>query len=185
MTDPPKSPLGIYALSLEESLVPWRSPESWGAANQTIAHLIDLQGDRLGPAKETAACILTGLSGLEPAFHALCRATCVACPSPCCLIVDVRYDLRDLLFMHFTGQKIPDGQPRRKTGDTCRYLKENGCILSRLRRPWICTWYVCPAMKRQIELGCTSEGHRLQETIKDIGELRKEMENIFIRVVAG
>lgn len=185
MTEPRKSPANIYSLTLEESLIPWRSLASWTTANQTVAHLINLYEKQMEPATKTASRILSGFAGLQPLFDELCRLTCVSCTEPCCRTADVRYDLRDLLFMHLTGQNIPDGQPRRKTGETCRYLNGNGCSLTRYTRPWICTWYVCPEMKKLMTFDGKFEGHRLIDTIQDMGDLRKRMEDVFIRVVAG
>jgi hypothetical protein len=185
MADPRKQRSALYCPTLDESLIPWRNPESWAAAHQTILRLMDLYGERMAPAREIALRILSGLSRLGPVFDALCNVTCASCSDPCCRTADVRYDLRDLLFLHLTGQRIPDGQPRPKPGETCRYLRKDGCALERYARPWICTWNVCPAMKRRMRFGGKSEDACLQATIKDIGEWRKQMEDAFIRIVAG
>jgi hypothetical protein len=38
---------------------------------------------------------------------------------------------------------IPHSQTRIKSGDPCLYLTEQGCVLPRIHRPCICTWFMC------------------------------------------
>jgi len=112
----------------------------------------------------------------------LCRNTCILCPDPCCLSADVRYDLRDLLFLKLTDQVQPAGQPREMPGKSCRYLGTKGCTLPRFSRPWICTWYLCPVQKSRLLRDNGDSLVKLTTEIKKIQQTRKEMETAFIKI---
>ena len=88
----------------------------------------------------------------------------------------------DLIFLHLTRQQVHPHQPRPAPGRACAYLTPKGCRLPRLSRPWLCTWYICPA--QTLRLSRESRG-TLEGKILEIKALRREMEAAYIRAVAG
>ena len=80
-----------------------------------------------------------------PLLDELCMATCTYCPDPCCFSAYAWFDFRDLLFAHLNGLAVPPAQLMTDRKMICRYLGVRGCTLERISRPWICTWYLCPA----------------------------------------
>lgn len=122
--------------------IPWAAPDEWRAANAAVARLVRRPS---GPLMSLAHQLEAALAETYPRLDALCRITCPHCPDPCCLSATVWLDFRDILQLHLTGQPIPPAQPRSRPGETCRYAGPSGCRLPRPQRPFICTWYLCPA----------------------------------------
>lgn len=116
-------------------------------------------------------------------MDALADLTCTRCPEPCCLRASVYFDLTDLIYLHLNGTRVPDRQLRETAGQTCRYLTTRGCGLERSRRPWACTWYLCPTQTGRL----TTEGRRAEvETLLAEAKLcRRALERKFIAAVAG
>jgi hypothetical protein len=89
-----------------------------------------------------------------------------------------------LVFLLLSGQNVPPVQPRPRPvpGVACTYLGHQGCRLPRHRRPWICTWYLCPNQKA---LARCMSNRSLARHLDAIKAARKKMEEAFISVVAG
>jgi len=163
----------------------WKRPALWRAANAALDYLIDRHADSLGPVRSVAQELRDGLLCLFPTLDSLCERTCPECQTPCCRVADARFDLRDLIFTHLVGIAVPPGQPRSDGNSVCRYLGPHGCLLPRLSRPWICTWYLCPQQKR---LFVQSDPYRFAQFKASIGRIklcRKQLEDDFIYVVGA
>lgn len=165
------------------ALPPWGSAASWFEANQSLDHLIRCNRDKLGGAMELARRIQVDLESIFGLMEHLCSFTCLFCPDPCCLAAKVWIDFRDLLFLHLSKQQIPDGQILRNLKQTCRYWSFRGCTLSRILRPWVCTWYLCPAQAanfRRKPLAVQKNFNRMVQAVKN---RRKQMEAEFINAI--
>jgi hypothetical protein len=123
------------------------------------------------------------LKALFPILDDLCINSCPWCPEPCCLKAKVWFDFKDLLFLHFNHLPIPLAQPITNMNTTCRYVSHRGCVLSRIARPWICTWYLCPVQTAILRKRDYIQYDAVNRIIQEIKSLRKEMEEGFIRVV--
>jgi hypothetical protein len=172
----------VVAGNIDEDIIPWRTRPLWQAANATVNYLIDRHAHQIFAVKQTAQQIRYSLIAINDMLDALCRRTCAWCPEPCCLSADVRYDFKDLLFLHLTNQPIPQGQPKETRGRKCRYIGVKGCTLHRCSRPWICTWYLCPTQKKRLSKGNSDSLISLTTEIGKIQQLRKAMESAFIRI---
>ena len=163
-------------------LPPWGSVENWLEANQSLAHLIKLHRVELQRAMTLARGIQVYLESIFGLMDDLCAVTCPFCPDPCCLNARVWIDFRDLLFLHLSAQQIPQGQIRPKLKQTCRHYSPRGCTLTRVLRPWVCTWYLCPAQVANFHRKSLAVQENYNRAIKAVKISRKEMEEEFIRV---
>ncbi|MCK5783741.1 MAG: hypothetical protein KAH06_04800 [Desulfobacterales bacterium] len=168
----------------EDNAPPWCNDQLWQAANSTMAYLACRYRHSLYQVKETAGHINSLLVFIDEPLDWLSRETCAQCTAPCCLVADVSYDFKDLLFIHMADQAIPPGQPRRMTGEICRNLGREGCLIPRLQRPWICTWYICAVQKNYLTGRHEILRKHLLSVIAEISMLRKQMETLFIATVA-
>lgn len=164
--------------------VPWADPTVFAMVNRAIVHLLDRHALRAETVRAMAEEIGGRMAGLFPTMDALCVATCPWCPDICCLSATVWLDLKDLLFLHLTGRSIPNAQPMKGIGDTCRHLGRRGCRLPRLHRPWICTWYLCATQKACLRRMPSAAESNFHETVVWIRNERKRMETAFIRMTA-
>ena len=126
--------------------------------------------------REMAAQIMALLNRLDRELEGMCRLTCPDCKDNCCARATIWYDFRDLLFLYFSGQPLPDRQIEKReirSEKFCVHLTAAGCDLPRCKRPFVCTWYICPAQK--------TFSPRVQEDIRQIKSLRREMEDLFCR----
>ena len=163
---------------------PWAAPGQWREANTALGDALVRHGEKLGPARECSRVLQNRLARLFPLLDALCETTCRFCPDSCCLNARIWLDFKDLLFLHLTGQAIPMAQLIAHRHSRCVCIGHNGCVLPRLSRPWVCTWYLCPAQTLRLRRRPGSDQTFFSETVQAVKTLRNNMENAFVRVVA-
>jgi hypothetical protein len=100
----------------------------------------------------------------------------------CCRRAWVWVDFRDLLFLHLAGIPVPDHQLLSREGNSCRYGGSSGCRLDRIQRPFVCTWYLCPAQTRILRKQ-PAEMKLITASLQQIKRLRHKMEMSFIRAL--
>ena len=128
----------------------WAQPQLWDEVNATVDYLLDHHRNAWQHLCHGAECINGLLQLINPLLDQLCRQTCTFCPDPCCMEAKIWYDIKDLLFLHLCLQPCPPGQPLALNRRFCSYLGTRGCSLPRRMRPWICTYYLCPAQKGRL-----------------------------------
>lgn len=163
---------------------PWGSKVKWRIINQDLDYLIHRHYDALKNTMKLAQDIEVRLASIFPLLDNLCRVTCPWCPDPCCLTARVWIDFKDLLFLHLGGHQIPPKQllPNLKTA--CRYWSLKGCVLPRMARPWVCTWYLCSTQKANLRQKARHTQDEFSMLIQNVKVCRTEMEDEFIRVVS-
>jgi len=164
-------------------LPPWGSVVKWDEANRSVEHLIGLHRPELEQTFFLARNIQGQLESIFPLIDDLCASTCPWCPDPCCMIAKVWIDFQDLLFLHLSGQVIPQAQLLQELGNTCRYWSPRGCTLTRIVRPWICTWYLCPPQMANIRKEHPSVQKTFNRAVQAIKTARNQMVAEFIKVV--
>ena len=167
---PPKTPT-----------IPWAGPKLWQEASAAITHLIHQAGGDMQEARFLAETMARRLQSIFPALDRLCQLTCPHCPDPCCRRAWIWFDYRDLLFLHLARLPIPPAQLISRKGARCRYIAPGGCRLDRLRRPFICTWYLCPVQVRRLEGRARAGKAALDDALLSIKFLRRKLETAFMR----
>jgi len=162
---------------------PWGSVPAWQEANTSIDFHLKRYFSRLKPALQNARETRIRLESIFPSLDDLCRMTCPRCPDACCLSASPWYDLRDLIFLHLNHLSIPLTQTIPGLQETCCYISHTGCTLPRITRPWICTWYLCPAQTANLKDRSFNQWQALSRVLGEIKACRKEMEAEFIRVI--
>lgn len=166
----------------QQTAVPWHTPRLWLEATAAMAQTVRRRRANLSAASATANRIYGLVDSLDEPLTVLCTLTCSACQDVCCRRAKVWYDFRDLLFIQLSGQAQPPRQTLSQRSGRCRYLKNDGCALSRSRRPFICLWYLCPQQKKDlaiIQKGFYVEFHERIDAIK------KERRLLEVQFVAG
>jgi len=162
---------------------PWGLDREWKEANRSFKIHIDRYRSELGSVFLSAQDVRNRLALISSLLHTLALETCRFCPGSCCQTASPWYDFRDLLFLHLTDVIVPERQLLQQRNDICRYESPAGCRLERLQRPFVCTWYLCPAQKRELDER-TAEKKIVFVTLQEIKSLRKEMEISFIKALA-
>ena len=162
------------------SSVPWHTRALWQEANTCLAHTMRQNQSLLAEPHRQARQMQRRLESIFLLMDRLCRTTCPDCTDICCQRAWVWADFKDLLFLHLAGIPVPDRQLLDRQGNHCRYGSPGGCRLDRIQRPFVCTWYLCPAQthilrKRPAEMKMVSDA------LQHIQRLRREMEASFIR----
>lgn len=163
-----------------EAVVPWHTEALWNEAREALRYSL-LQGpDRMAAARQSAARLGHQLDLLACRFDQLAATTCMDCPDPCCRHAKVWLDFQDLLFIHLHQETLPPQQLRRNLHESCRYLGRHGCTLPRLSRPWICTWYICPAQRQVLARDIPGGMAQTATALARVKSLREEMERRFL-----
>ena len=169
--------------SLQILSPPWGSASVWQAANISIDFHLKRYYQDLKPAIQIAGDIRNRLESIFVALDDLGRKTCPRCPDVCCLSASPWYDMRDLIFLHLNRLSIPLSQTIPGIKETCCYISHKGCLLPRITRPWICTWYLCPAQTASIKERHADQWQALTGVLGEIKAHRKELEDEFICVI--
>ena len=119
------------------------APLHWQKFNKIIYSWLDRSDEIFRSARSSARIIRENLEWLDPLFQRYVEASYYRCPDPCCQATNIFFDLADLLYLHSLPASIPPSQTRIKSGDPCLYLTGQGCVLPRIHRPHICTWFMC------------------------------------------
>ena len=164
---------------------PWGHVADWQAANISIDYHLNRYCRDLKPAIQIARNIRNRLESIFDTLDELSRITCPRCPDVCCLSASPWYDLRDLIILHLNQLPIPRTQTISGIKDSCCYISHRGCTLSRITRPWICTWYLCPTQTAHIRKKENRRRQSLSRVLEEIKALRQILEDEFIRVVRG
>jgi len=159
---------------------PWVKTHCWRQINGRLEYWIDRRRGRLKKALEAAQEAAGVFQGLFAEMDALCAGSCRFCPDPCCRSARPWFDFTDLLFLHLLDESIPPRQIRSTPRQACHYLEFHGCRLARLKRPFICTWYLCPTQRLRAGRRRLA---RLTADIHAVKTLRRRMEQGFIRAV--
>ena len=163
---------------------PWATSPAWREANYSIGIHVKRYDADLKPAVTMARDLLSRLTSIFSVLNDLCMATCPWCPEVCCLTASPWYDFRDLLFLHLNHLEIPRTQPVHAYGTTCCYLKSRGCSLTRILRPWICIWYLCPVQRAYLKKTRRRNGQAFHQLVSEIKDGREKLEEEFIRVIS-
>ena len=166
----------------QRSSAPWNTLSLWQEANTSLAVTIRRNQSLLAESHRQAHRMRRRLESIFPLMDRLCRGTCTDCRDICCQRAWVWADFKDLLFLHLDGIPVPHRQLLGRQGDHCRYASPDGCRLDRLQRPFVCTWYLCPAQTQRLRKE-PMEMQMIQQTLHDIKGFRQQMEMSFIRAV--
>jgi hypothetical protein len=179
------SPEPDIALPMDVSFanVPWNTPATWREANASLSAIIQSHASALADLHNMARRTRQHLESLFPLMDNLCRETCPDCTNVCCTHAWVWADFRDLLFYHLTDVTPPDYQLLESTAGHCRFASPHGCRLERIRRPFVCTWYLCP-VQTHLLFEQPTDKHRLAFVLHRIKEQRRQMEDAFIQAMA-
>jgi len=162
---------------------PWGTVSAWQDANLSIDFHMKRYYPRLKPAIKIARDTRINLESIFSFLDDVCLLTCPRCPDACCLSASPWYDLRDLIFLHLNHLSIPPTQTIPGSKETCCYISHKGCSLPRVTRPWICTWYLCPAQTANFKDRCLDRWQTLSRLLGDIKARRKKLETEFVRVI--
>ena len=160
--------------------VPWSQPGTWHEANAALMHLMRHNHLALDVCRMLANRLKADLTAIFPLMERLCRQTCTSCADICCRRAWVWIDFRDLLFLHLAEVAVPGRQLLGATGKPCRYIAAGGCRLARIQRPFVCTWYLCPAQTRFLDRR-PDEKRWLFDAVRRIKDRRRDMEERYIQ----
>jgi hypothetical protein len=151
--------------------VEWR--RIFGAVSQTVRNAGE-PGFRV-IAEHIAGLILL----LDPLMTSYCQRTCPTCLDPCCNGRKVFFNLTDVVYLAGRGKGAVPGQTRSQAGLPCRYLSREGCRLSRLLRPYVCTWFLCEAQMALLQAEPVRFQRSITETLTEIRRGRLLLESLY------
>ncbi len=167
-------------MSAPLSFIPWNTPTLWQKANAAVEHHLHRHQQALDASRHAAGEIRNRFASIFPIMDRLCLTTCPDCTDICCQHACVWIDFKDLLFLHQAAIPVPDHQLLGHRGEHCRYSTPDGCRLDRLQRPYVCTWYLCPAQTQLLRQQPLTL-QKVTSCLQQIKRMRQHMESSFIR----
>ena len=165
------------------SFPPWAARDEWQAANAAMATAIGRRPHRFALLRDLAEQIRCRVDLLDPMLDALCADTCSGCTDKCCVKATLWYDFKDLLGFHLGMAPVPAFQLSPESERPCRFLEPSGCVLPRIERPFICTWYICAAQKRLLGGWLPSSRQFIENSLMALKDGRNKLEKKFIQEV--
>ncbi|SMC71618.1 hypothetical protein SAMN02746065_10854 [Desulfocicer vacuolatum DSM 3385] len=176
-------------MTSQTTCIPWHNEKEWQEITLFFDTVKRVHATALDPVVQHARQISELFESLSRPMDDLCTVTCINCEDICCQKATIWYDFKDLLYLYFAFGRLPAGQIAKHKDPTghlqCHKLLPTGCLLSRLERPFVCTWYLCPAQKQIFMSGNGVNGKHFMEKLNQIKRLRNEMESKFCRLSAG
>ncbi len=165
------------------TIPPWKDRGQWAELQWSLEYLTRRHRARLAKAYSIADSIEAALLDISPDISELCIISCVPCRDICCKRATVWYDLRDSLFIHLRSHGFLQSQLFKKPGESCSCLTPSGCRIPRLRRPFVCTWYFCPAQTAILQgKEAAALKKKLDDSLEKIKRERRHLEEEFIRL---
>lgn len=147
----------------------WVHGFNWHKTRQDILGAVPLDDQRAASLRRVAEDIAALHLSMGSQMEQLSQKCCPGCEDVCCLRATVWYDVKDLLFLYFWQGTLPEQQIFRRSDGACCNLTSSGCKLARWERPFICTWYLCPAQKKELHT------EALEKDLLRLKELRKNL----------
>ncbi len=167
--------------------VPWVSPSDFVQVVMSFERIEILYEPDLAQLRETARRMRKEYLSLAGPMHEICASACPDCRNVCCRRATVWFDFQDLLYLYFGTCNFPESQivPKyeKDFGRSCCFFSENGCILERHARPFVCTWYVCPAQKHYIAASRPDLEGIINSGLDTIKRLRNALESEFFDII--
>lgn len=164
--------------------IPWQTAEDWNQVLLSFKAVENKGKDKLTALSGIAKKIQKNYEIISEPMESLCACTCVNCEDICCMRATVWFDFKDLLYIYFATGKLPESQIKKITLKnqirTCGCLTQQGCILSRTERPFVCTWYLCPTQKEYLKQYYPERLLDFEQTLLNIKELRNKIEEEFV-----
>ena len=175
-------------MAYQTTCIPWQNEKEWQSLILFFNTIKKVHHNAFDPLYQNAESIRKLFESLSRPMDELCAVTCINCRDICCKKATIWFDFKDLLYLYFAFDKLPHAQILKTEDHTghcqCSEFSSAGCLLSRLERPFVCTWYLCPAQKQLLMSGDDAKGNVVIETINRIKRLRTEMESQFCRLSA-
>ena len=128
-----------------------RITDNWDRLMRRLAQVAGTDPEAAAFLKAQAQKIHRLYKAVQVPVERISRQTCPFCREICCVRASIGFDVKDLLYLYFGGGRMPGQQiyksARQNQPSACCHLTRNGCRLSRLERPFVCTWYLCPDQK--------------------------------------
>ena len=171
---------------MKSTSVPWQEPAVWNEVDLYFRTLGKAHGKAMDPVRDLALAVRQSLENLSGQMDRLCSASCPECRDICCERALIWYDFKDLVYHYLAFDCLPGEQIRKiskpNQGSCCSRLAAEGCSLPRSRRPFVCTWYVCPAQKSILQRDSGGCGLELFKEIERVKGMRNRMEEQFCRI---
>lgn len=163
-------------------VVPWIHQADWEEMLRFAGNICEGLGESGVEVMRHIKDITAVYENLETSLDRLCGATCPVCEDVCCTKATVWYDQRDIIVYHLATGSFPLQQVSRSVTGACCHLGANGCRLPRLKRPFICTWYICGAQVAMLRRESSGPDVNILEQINQIKDTRKRIEAICMQL---
>lgn len=170
--------------SRKNSGVPWSDKKEWSQ----VGLFFERSLASVSPSSDIfiiQSTIKSYLFEVDTLLSGVCESICSQCKDVCCKKATVWYDFRDLVFLSLSMGAIPREQIRKDHCSICIHLSSHGCRLPRAERPFICTWYICPAFKLAIQSGIVAADtlNCIKNKLEVLQVERKKLEECFVKLV--
>ncbi|MDD9303549.1 MAG: hypothetical protein HUK40_14900 [Desulfobacter sp.] len=163
-------------------IIPWQAKDEFFQVGRFFSLVDERRGKDLDPVRDLAEKIANEFDAMGPDLDLICAQTCPECRDNCCERATIWYDFKDMLYLYFGLGRLPDSQVFRKKNAlavSCIHLGNQGCLLARKERPFVCTWYFCPNQKQ------TSLYPDQALRVEKIKALRTQAATVFCTITAG
>lgn len=132
--------------------------------------------------REKAARFKAAFDRLDPFIQSYTSEVCPYCGTVCCAMRHGIPEFADIVGFLSMGVNVPAYDLTRDLGGRCQFMSDTGCSLSRIERPYRCTWYFCDPLLKQIEIGPASHYRRFIKDVEELASARGELLSVFYNI---
>lgn len=119
---------------------------------------------------------------VDPFVQSYTAQVCPYCATVCCAMRHGIPEFADIVGFLAMGLDVPDYDLARDIGGRCQFMDKTGCSLSRIERPYRCTWYFCDPLLKQIEIGPVPHYRLFIKDVEGLASARGELIAAFYEI---
>jgi hypothetical protein len=160
----------------------FRSPDEFWCLIDKLKVFFDHNCRELPVIKEKATRFKAAFDRLDPFIQSYTAEVCPYCGTVCCAMRHGIPEFADIVGFLSMGLEVPGYDLTRDIGGRCQFMGDTGCSLSRIERPYRCTWYFCDPLLKQIEIGPASHYRLFIKDVEGLASARGELMAVFYEI---
>lgn len=133
--------------------------------------------------KKLARDLFHFINTVDPFIQKHTETVCAVCTAVCCTNKHAYYEYEDIIYILSLGLETPVYGNSGADSDPCRFMGSNGCTVSRLLRPYRCTWYFCAPLLENMQNDSAVAYRKFIGSLEEITRKREDMLNAFIELI--
>jgi hypothetical protein len=141
--------------------------------HKSVEDLFTHNGDSLKRVKDLAGGVALFIQKVDPFIQTHTKVVCPDCEKVCCVNKHAYHEHEDIVYLYALGERLPLYERDRDDSEPCQYLGDQGCTVSRILRPYRCTWYFCTPLLEHMQEASAPDYRKFIASLEQITKKEK------------